>query len=46
MKSLIITEMSYTEIASINWREPKSVDNAIQRIKKNLKTSDEYEAVQ
>ncbi|WP_130890117.1 sigma-70 family RNA polymerase sigma factor [Fusobacterium ulcerans] len=43
----MLVEMSYTEIASQTGREPKSVDNAIQRIKKKLKNfTDEYEAVQ
>ena len=40
----MLTEMSYTEIAKITGREPKSVDNSIQRIKKKLKKFlDEYD---
>ena len=32
----MLAEMSYTEIAAKTGREPKSVDNSIQRIKKKL----------
>ncbi len=32
----MMLEMSYTEIAGVLKREPKSIDNAIQRIKKKI----------
>lgn len=42
----MLLEMSYTEIAAQTGRDPKSIDNTIQRIKKKLKNfTDEYEAV-
>ncbi|EHO85082.1 sigma-70 family RNA polymerase sigma factor [Fusobacterium ulcerans] len=42
----MLIEMTYMEIADKTGRDPKSVDNAIQRIKKKLKTfTNEYDAV-
>lgn len=42
----MLIEMTYMEIADKTGRDPKSVDNAIQRIKKKLKTfTNEYNAV-
>ena len=42
----MLIELSYTEIAAKTGRDPKSVDNAIQRIKKKLRAfTEEYEAM-
>lgn len=42
----MLIELSYTEIATKTGRDPKSVDNAIQRIKKKLRAfTEEYEAM-
>ncbi|MDU1911616.1 sigma-70 family RNA polymerase sigma factor [Fusobacterium sp.] len=42
----MLLEMTYTEIAEILDREPKSIDNAIQRIKKKIKVFiNEYDSI-
>lgn len=43
----MLSEMTYTEIAKKTGRDPKSVDNSIQRIKKKLNAFlKEYDRIQ